>query len=159
MVSGRSGREGNRERPAPSGVSGSSGREGNRERPALSGDLGADYEERVNSGGASPTSLCISPAEVKVVFSQGITQLNERLTATAHEHRVAATMARVRLHSQGNCQKPPLTRPCSTSARLQVAGVQQPGDILALVTKRALTGLEEFVEGANQNRSSRNSAQ
>ena len=129
-------------------VSGRSGREGNRERPALSGNLGSNYEEPVHVGGSKPTSF-ISPAEVKVVFSQGITQLNERLTATAHEHRVEATMARVRLHSQA-IAKSHRHSTVFNKRKLQVAGVQQPGDILALVTKRALTGLEEFVEGANQ---------
>ena len=129
-------------------VSGRSGREGNRERPALSGNLGSNYEEPVNVGGSKPTSF-ISPSEVKVVFSQGITQLNERLTATAHEHSVEATMARVRLHSQAIAKSHRHTT-VFNKRKLQVAGVQQPGDILALVTKRALTGLEEFVEGANQ---------
>ena len=99
-------------------VSGRSGREGNRERPALSGDLGSRYEEPVNVGGSKPTSF-ISPAEVKVVFSQGITQLSERLTATAHEHSVEATMARVRLHSQKPLPKATVTRPCSTSANFR----------------------------------------
>ena len=130
-------------------VSGRSGREGNRERPALSGDLGADYEERVNSGGARPKPFA-TPSEVKKVFFQGITQLSDRLTSTVREHHVEATMARVRLHSQAIAKSHRHTT-VFNKRKLQVAGVQHPGDILALVTKRALTGLEEFVEGATQN--------
>ena len=129
-------------------VSGRSGREGNRERPALSGDLGSGYEEPVHVGGSKPTSF-ILPSEVKVVFSQGITQLNERLTATAHEHSVEATMARVRLRPEA-IAKSHRYPTVFDRRRFQVAGVQQPGNILALVTKRALTGLEEFVEGATE---------
>ena len=129
-------------------VSDRSGREGNRERPALSGNLGSRYEEPVHVGGSKPTSF-ILPAEVKVVFSQGITQLNERLTATTHEHRVEATMARVRLRPEA-IAKSHRYPTVFDRRRFQVAGVQQPGDILALVTKRALTGLEEFVEGATE---------
>ena len=130
-------------------VSGRSGREGNRERPALSGDLGPRYEEAVNVGGSKPTRF-ISPSEVKAVFSQGITQLNERLTATAHEHRVEATMARVRLRQKAIAKSHRYSI-VFNKGRFQVAGVQQPGDIFALITMRALTGLEEFVKVATQN--------
>lgn len=123
-------------------------RESNRERPALSGILGADYEERVNPGGAGPKSFA-TPSEVKKVFSQGITQLSERLTSTVREHHVDATVARVRLHSQAIAKSHRHTT-VFNKRRFQVAGVQQPGYILALVTKGALTGLEELVEGATQ---------
>ena len=85
----------------------------------------------------------------KKCFFQGITQLSERLTSTVREHRVEATMARVRLHSQASAKSHRHTT-VFNKRKFQVAGVQQPGDILALVTKRALTGLEELVEGANQ---------
>ncbi len=123
-------------------------RESNRERPALSGILGADYEERVNPGGAGPKAFA-TPSEVKDVFSQGISQLNERIAATAHEHRVEATMARVRLRPDA-IAKSHRYPTVFERRRFQVAGVQQPGDILALITNRALTGLEEFVEGATE---------
>ena len=131
-------------------VSGHNRREGSRERPALSGELGADYEERVNSGGARPKPFATS-SEVREVFSQGITQLSERLTSTVREHHVEATMARVRLHSQAIAKSHRHTT-VFNKRKLQVAGVQQPGDILALVTKRALAGLEELVEGATETR-------
>ena len=129
-------------------ASGRNGRESNRERPALSGDLGPKYEQPVHAGGSKPRRFS-SPSEVKELFSQGISQLNERITATAHEHRVEATMARVRLHSQAIAKSHRHTTVFNKRI-LQVAGVQQPGDILALVTKRALTGLEELVEGATE---------
>ena len=58
-----------------------------------------DMKSQFMSVGRSRQALFL-PSEVKVVFSQGITQLNERLTATAHEHRVEATMARVRLRPE-----------------------------------------------------------
>ena len=130
-------------------VSGRSGREGNKERPALSGNLGSRYEEPVNVGGSKPTSF-ILPSEVKAVFSQGITQLSERLTSTVREHRVEATMARVRLRQKA-IAKSHRYPTVFDRRRFQVAGVQQPGDILALITKRALTELEDFVEDADQN--------
>ena len=125
-------------------------RESNRERPALSGNLGADYEEPVHVGGSKPTAFA-PPSEVKKVFSQGITQLSERLSSTVREHRVEATMARVRLHSQAIAKSHRHTT-VFNKRKLQVAGVQHPGDILALVTKRALTGLEDLVESATQTR-------
>lgn len=130
-------------------VSGRNGREGNRERPALSGNFRDEHEEPVNSGGARPKTFAL-PSEVRKVFSQGITQLSERLTSTVREHHVEATMARVRLHSQAIAKSHRHTTVFNKRI-LQVAGVQQPGDILALVTKRALTGLEELVEGATPN--------
>ncbi len=129
-------------------VSGRNGRESNRERPALSGNLGPDYEEPVNIGGSQPRRF-ISPSAVKDVFSQGISQLNERLTATAHVHRVEATMARVRLRPEA-IAKSHRYPTVFDKRRFQVAGVQQPGDILALITKQALIGLEEFVEDATE---------
>ena len=124
------------------------GREGNWERPALSGDLGPKYEEPVNAGGSNPIRF-ILPSEVKEVFSQGIAQLNERITTTAHEHRVEATMARVRLRPKA-IAKSHRYPTVFDRRKFQVAGVQQPGDILALVTKRALTEFEEFVEDATE---------
>ena len=129
-------------------ASGRNGQEGNWGRPALSGDLGPKYEEPVNVGGSSPKSF-IPPSEVKELFTQGITQLNERITATAHEHRVEATMARVRLRPEA-IAKSHRYPTVFDRRRFQVAGVQKPGDILALITKRALTGLEELVEGATE---------
>lgn len=129
-------------------ASGRDGRESNRERPALSGNLGPDYEQLVHVGGSKPRRFS-SPSEVKELFSQSIAQLNERITATAHEHRVEATMARVRLRPKA-IAKSHRYRTVFDRRRFQVAGVQKPGDILALVTKRALTGLEELVEGATE---------
>ena len=129
-------------------VSGRSGREGNWERPALSGNLGSDYEEPVNSGGSNPKGFG-SPSEVREVFSQGITQLNERLTATADEHSVEATMARVRLRPQAIAKSHRYST-VFDKRRFQVAGVQRPGDILALVTKQAITGLADLVENASK---------
>ena len=129
-------------------VNGRNGREANRERPALSGELGAAYEESVSGGGSGPRAF-VPPSEVRELFSRGIARLNERLTATAREHRVEATMARVRLRSDA-IAKSHRHATVFDRRRFQVVGVQQPGDILALVTKRSITGLSELVERASQ---------
>lgn len=129
-------------------VSGRNRRESNWERPALSGNLGSDYEKPINSGGSNPIEFA-SPSRVREVFSQGITQLSERLTATADEHNVAATMARVRLRPQAIAKSHRYSTVFDMH-RFQVAGVQQPGDILALVTEQAITGLADLVENASQ---------
>ena len=129
-------------------VNGQNGRGGNWERPALSGELGADYEEPISGGGSGPRDF-VPPSEVRGVFSRGIALLNERIAATAREHQVEATMARVRLRSEA-IAKSHRHSTVFDARRFQVAGVQQPGDILALVTKRSITGLSELVDRASQ---------
>ena len=129
-------------------VNGRNGREENWERPALSGDLGSDYEKPVGGGGSGPRDF-VPPSEVREVFSRGIALLNERLAATARNHQVEATMARVRLRSDA-IAKSHRHSTVFDRRRFQVAGVQQPGDILALVTKRSITGLGELVDRASQ---------
>ena len=119
-----------------------------RERPALTGTLGPDYEEPVSGGGSTPKEF-VPPSEVREVFSRGISQLSERLTTTAQEHSVEATMARVRLHPSA-LAKSHRHRTLFDRRRFQVAGVQRPGDILALVTRSSIAGLTELVQGASQ---------
>ena len=116
------------------------------ERPALLGHLGQDYEDLISGGGSGPRDF-VPPSEVRDVFSRGLELLKERLTATADEHRVEATIARVRLRPSAIAKS---HRHPILFDRLQVAGVQRPGDILALVTQRSLTGLAELVQSASQ---------
>ena len=129
-------------------VNGRNGREENWERPALSGELGSGYEEPVSGGGSGPRDF-VPPSEVREVFSRGIARLNERIAETAREHRVEATMARVRLRSDA-IAKSHRHSTVFDRRRFQVAGVQQPGDILALVTKRSITGLSKLVDHASR---------
>ena len=120
----------------------------NLERPALTGNLGLDYEQTIPGGGSGPSEF-VPPSEVRDIFSRGLEQLNDRLEAATNTHRVNATMARVRLHRRAIAKShrhPTLF----DSNRFQVTGVQQPGDILALVTRRSLVGLSELVERATQ---------
>ena len=116
------------------------------ERPALSGHLGQDYDNPISGGGSGPRDF-VPPSEVRDVFFRGLELLKERLTATADEHRVEATIARVRLRPSAIAKS---HRHPILFDRLQVAGVQRPGDILALVTQRSLTGLTELVQHAAQ---------
>ena len=121
---------------------------GRPEHPALSGQLGSDYEQPIGGGGSGPTNF-VPPSEVRGVFDQGITLLNQRLSVTSRRYQVEATMARVRLRPEAAAKShrhPTLF----DRNRFQVAGVQRPGDILALVTRRSLNGLAELVEGATQ---------
>lgn len=129
-------------------VNSQNGRDGNWERPALSGELGADYEEPISGGGSGPRDF-VPPSEVRDVLFRGIARLNERMAATVREHHVEATMARVRLRSEAIAKSHRHSTVFDRS-RFQVAGVQQPGDILALVTKRSITGLSELVDRASQ---------
>ena len=115
------------------------------ERPALSGHLGQDYEDPISGGGSAAKDF-VPPAEVRDVFSRGIDLLRERLTATADEHRIEATMARVRLRPRAIAKS---HRHPTLFNKLQVAGVQRPGDILALITQRSLTGLADLVQHAS----------
>ena len=87
---------------------------------------------------------------MKDIFSRGLDQLNDRLEAANTAHRVNATMARVRLHRRAIAKSHRHATLFDVN-RFQVAGVQQPGDILALVTSRSLVGLSELVERATQN--------
>lgn len=117
-------------------------------RPALSGELGPDYELRVSGGGSEPREF-VPPSEVRDVFSRGIRLLNERLETTDREYRVGATMARVRLRPRA-AAKSHRDPTLFDRRRFQVAGVQQPGDILALVTQSSINVLTELVENATQ---------
>ena len=119
------------------------------ERPALSGDLGSDYEEPVSGGGAKPKEFA-PPSEVRDVYLRGINQLRERLTYTADELNIEATMARVRFRSEA-IAKSHRHSSLFDRNRFQIAGIQQPGDILALVTGRSITGLSDLVQSASQN--------
>ena len=115
------------------------------ERPALSGHLGQDYEEPI-SGGGSPAKDFVPATEVRDVFFRGIDLLKERITLTADEHRVEATIARLRLRPRAIAKS---HRHPSLFNRLQVAGVQRPGDILALITQQSLNGLTDLVQYAS----------
>ena len=115
------------------------------ERPALSGHLGQDYEEPISGGGSAAKDFA-PPSDVRDVFSRGIDLLRERLTATADEHRIEAAMARVRLRPRATAKS---HRHSTLFNKLQVAGVQRPGDILALFTQRSLAGLADLVQHAS----------
>ena len=115
------------------------------ERPALSGHLGQDYEEPI-SGGGSAAKEFVPAAEVRNVFSRGIDLLRERLTATADEHRIEATIARIRLRPRAIAKS---HRHPTLFNKFQVAGVQRPGDILALITQQSLSGLADLVQYAS----------
>ena len=121
----------------------------NSERPTLNGTLGLDYEQSIPGGGSGPREF-IPLSQVKDIFSRGLDQLNDRLEAANTAHRVNATMARVRLHRRAIAKSHRHATLFDVN-RFQVAGVQQPGDILALVTSRSLVGLSELVERATQN--------
>ena len=123
------------------------GREGNWERPALSGTLGASYELPVSGGGSAPKSF-VQRSKVRDVFFQGLNRLNDRIIETSKEHKVEATIARVRLRSNA-IAKSHRHSVVFDQRRFQVAGVQQPGEILALVTRQAINGLRELVERAS----------
>ena len=118
----------------------------NSERPAMSGRLGQDYEEPISGGGSGPKGF-VPSSEVRDVFSRGLELLKERLTATADEHHIEAAIARVRLRPRAIAKS---HRHPVLFDRLQVAGVQRPGNILALITQRSLTGLAELVQHATQ---------
>lgn len=129
-------------------VSERNGRNNNSERPALSGTLGADHEQPVGGGGSRPKEF-IPRSEVQDVFFRGLGLLNERLATTANEYNVGATMARVRLRPDA-IAKSHRHSTLFDRRRFQVAGVEQPGDILALVTQRSINSLTELVQNATQ---------
>ena len=118
------------------------------ERPVLHGQLDTNFEQPSTGGGSGPKNF-VPHSEVRAVFDQGITLLNERLSVTSRRHQVEATMAKVRLRPEAVAKShryPTLFE----RNRFQVAGVQRTGDILALVTRSSLNGLAELVEGATQ---------
>ena len=121
----------------------------NSERPSLTGIVGPDYEQPNSVGGSGPREF-VPPSQVKDIFSRGLDILNERLEAANTAHHVSATMARVRLHPNAIAKSHRHPTLFDVN-RFQVAGVQQPGDILALATRRSLAGLAELVEGATPN--------
>ena len=115
--------------------------------PALSGYLGPNYEMTPSRGRSDPKRFA-PPSVVKEVFSQGIELLSRRLESDGFEHDVGATMARLRLRPRAIAKShrhPSLFE----RNRFQVAGVHQPGDILALVTPQSIVGLTELVEDAS----------
>ena len=117
------------------------------ERPALVGELGQYYEEPVIGGGSQPKGFA-SPAETKEVFSRGVELLSRQLTRAMDEHRIPATIAQIRLHSRATAKS---HRHSTLYDRIQVAGVQRPGRILALVTHQNLQQLSELVTRGSQN--------
>ena len=121
----------------------------NSERPSLTGTLGLDYEQSLPVAGSGPTEF-VSPSQVRDIFSRGLDLLNDRMEAANATHSVNATMARVRLHRSAIAKSHRHPTLFDVN-RFQVAGVQQPGDILALVTNRSLVGLSELVQRATQN--------
>ena len=121
----------------------------NSERPSLTGTLGLDYEQSVPVAGSGPTEF-VPPSQVRDIFSRGLDLLNDRMEAANATHSVNATMARVRLHRRAIAKSHRHPTLFDVN-RFQVAGVQQPGDILALVTNRSLVGLSELVQRATQN--------
>ena len=121
----------------------------NLDRPALAGALSPDYERSV-SGGGSGASQFAPPEQVREIFHRGLGRLGDRLRTTNTAHPVNATMARVRLHPQAVAKSHRHPTLFDVN-RFQVAGVQHPGDILALVTNKSLTTLSELVEHASPN--------
>lgn len=117
------------------------------ERPALVGQLHQDYEELV-SGAGSPPKRFASSTEVRNVLTKGLELLEERIAQTTNVHRVGAAIARIRLRSEAIAKS---HRHGVLFDRIQVAGVQRPGDVLALVTQRSLGRLSEIVNRASEN--------
>ena len=121
----------------------------NLDRPALSGSISPEYERSVFGGGSGATEFN-SPERVKGVFHRGLDQLNRKLRTTDNVYPVNATMARVQLHPDAIAKSHRHPALFDTN-RFQVAGVQQPGSILALVTDKSLTMLSDLVENASPN--------
>lgn len=117
------------------------------ERPALVGNLGADYEAPIGGGGGKPKDF-IPPSEVRQVFERGLQLINEQLRASVREHHIAATIAQIQLHPEAIAKS---HRHPTLFDRFQVAGVQRPGNILAVVTQNSLNGINELVRHASQN--------
>ena len=116
--------------------------------PAFSGHLGPNHERPLSGRGSDPKTFA-QPSEVKEVFLQGIERLKERLETSEIENRVGGTIARVRLRSRAIAKShrhPSLF----DRNRFQVAGVYQPGDILALVTPQSILELTELVQDASE---------
>ena len=118
----------------------------NFERPALSGKLDQSHEEPVIGGGSEPTSFGPS-SEVKNIFSRGLALLEKRLTVTGEIHNVKATIAHFRLRESAIAKS---HRHTILFDRLQVAGVQRPGNILALVTEQSLFRIDKLIQDASQ---------
>ncbi len=117
------------------------------ELPALVGSLGADYEEPIGGGGGKPKDFA-PPSEVRDVFERGLGLLTEQLRMSVCEHHVPATIARIRLRPKAIAKS---HRHASLFGRFEVAGVQRPGDILAIVTQVSLNRIDELVQSASQN--------
>ena len=114
--------------------------------PALSGVLGPEFERRVTGGGSDPKEFVSGPA-VKEIFQKGIQQLEQRLEETADKYDIHATMGRIRLRSNAIAKS---HRHAVLFDKVQVAGVQEAGDILTLVTRNSLEKLVDLVERASE---------
>ena len=117
----------------------------NSERPALSGSLGTNHQQN-RSGGGGGTTRFAQPDEVRTIFSRGLSQLQDRIDASRDRHAIEATIGRIRLRANALAKS---HRHPVLFDKLEVTGVHQPGNILALITQAKLTELADLVNRAS----------
>ena len=114
--------------------------------PSLRGELTRKHEKLETGGGGEPKEFASSEI-VTSVFRSGIGSLRLRLQQSQQkEEGKKAVIARVKLRSKGIAKS---HRHEALLNRLQVVGVDKPGEMLAVVTPHSLNVLANFVERAS----------
>ena len=133
---------------------GRNGERKNRELPALSGILSPEYETRDTGGGSGPREFATAH-RVRQIFRQGVARLGQSLNETADEYNIQATIGRIRLRSDALVKS---HRHSFLFDKVQIAGVQEAGNILALVTRNSLDQIADLLEHATETNLKRISA-
>ena len=115
--------------------------------PSLTGVLTSRHETRDTGGGGEIKEFAPASA-VRDVFRRGISQLRVGLSESQNKYAAGAVIARVKLRSEAIAKS---HRHTNLVGRLQVVGIEKPGEMLALVTPRNLDELSSFVKGATGN--------
>lgn len=115
-------------------------------RPALVGAITQDYEEPRPAGGSAPKEF-VPSAAVRQVFDAGISRLRERVAANVVQHSLAVAVARVKLRPDAIAKS---HRHGTLMDRIPVAGIEQPGEILGVMTPMSIEALSEVVAYGSQ---------
>ena len=115
-------------------------------RPAFLGAITQDYEEPRWAGGSGPRQF-VPPAAVQGVFDVGISRLRDRVASNVVQHSVEVAVARVKLRADAIAKS---HRHPALMDRITVAGIEQPGEILGVMTPMTIQALSEVVAHGSQ---------
>ena len=112
--------------------------------PPLFGHLSSEHETKVRAGGSGPKQFA-APSEVRSLFGDGLDLLEAAVFRNERRYAVSATVGCLSLRPKAIAKS---HRHSELFSRLQVIGVDGPGEMLVLVTQMTIQELRRVLAEA-----------